>query len=315
VDLGKAQVLIPDDEFGIGGSGRPLGFGFGVHGVHIGVGGFVQDKIGFALNDSLRAFLKDAHPAAHRTAYDVLTDGVVQGGFAPELGFAERIYGNDDRGLYLGGTVRYYQGVAYTSASGPAGFVTGDTVFQGNNPVTPDLNLTIAYSKFGNAFGHGTGGDVGVVWVAGPFEAGIGVNDLGARLTWSDTRIERWTIDTTGGRDTLVKALVANHVESHTRLPVSYVANVAYVMPGGTTVGADVLDKGRGTVLHVGAEQRLGMLALRGGVARDERKKVQFGWGGGIRLGALGLDVGFWTHSHSFSNVRGITMASSITVY
>ncbi|HEX9280344.1 MAG TPA: hypothetical protein VF890_06825, partial [Gemmatimonadales bacterium] len=111
VDLGKAQVLIPEDEFGLGGSGRPFGLGFGVRGVHLGVTGFVQDKIGFTLNDSLRAFLKDAHPAAHQTAYDVLADGLVQGGFAPELGFAGRVWGTEDRALYVGASVHYYQGV------------------------------------------------------------------------------------------------------------------------------------------------------------------------------------------------------------
>jgi len=313
VDLGKAQVLIPDDEFGLGGSGRPMSLGFGVRGLHVGVTGFVQDKIGFTLNDSLRAFLKEAHPAAHTTAYDVIADGVVQGGFAPEVGFSGRIWGTDERALYVGAAVHYYQGVGYTSAHGPAGFTTGDTIFTGNNPVTPDLDITIAYSQFGNSFGHGVGSDFGLVWVAGPFEVGAGINDIGAKLTWSDTRIERWTWDTAG--DSLSKSLVANHVVTHTRLPVSYVANLAYSLPGGTTVGADVLDRGHGTVIHLGAEQRVGMLALRGGISRDERKKVQFGWGGGLRLGPLGLDVGFWTHSHSFSNVRGITMATSVTLY
>src|SRR5207247_8024059 len=171
---------------GRGGSGRPFGLGFGVRGVHLGVTGFVQDKIGFTLNDSLRAFLKDAHPAAHQTAYDVLADGLVQGGFAPELGFAGRIWGTEDRALYVGASVHYYQGVGYTAARGPAGFTTGDTIFTGNNPVTPDLDLTIAYSQFGNSFGHGVGTDFGVVWVAGPFEVGAGINDLGAKLTWSD---------------------------------------------------------------------------------------------------------------------------------
>jgi len=315
VDLGKAQVLIPQDEFGLGGSGRPFGMGFGIHGVHVGVSGFVQDKVGFTLNDSLRAFLANAHPAATLTSYDILVDGQVQGGFAPEVGFAERIWGTEDRGLYLGATVHYYQGVGYTSARGPAGFTTADTIFKGNNPVRPNLDLTIAYSKFGNSFGHGVGGDFGVVWVAGPFEVGAGINDIGTKLTWSDTRVERWIWDTTGVKDSLKKTLVADHVESHTRLPVSYVANLAYTLPGGTIVGADVLDRGRGTVIHLGAEQRMGPLALRGGISRDERKKVQFGFGGGLRLGPLGLDVGLWTNSHSFSNVRGITMATSLTLY
>jgi len=34
-----------------------------------------------------------------------------------------------------------------------------------------------------------------------------------------------------------------------------------------------------------------------------------------LRLGPLGLDVGFWTHSNSLSPQRAITMATSISVY
>jgi len=50
-------------------------------------------------------------------------------------------------------------------------------------------------------------------------------------------------------------------------------------------------------------------------VARDQRKRIEFGWGGGLRLGALGLDLGFWTHTNSLSNERGITMATSLSIY
>jgi len=50
-------------------------------------------------------------------------------------------------------------------------------------------------------------------------------------------------------------------------------------------------------------------------VARDERKRVEFGWGGGVRLGPLGLDVGFWTHTNSLSNERAVTMATSVSIY
>jgi hypothetical protein len=104
-------------------------------------------------------------------------------------------------------------------------------------------------------------------------------------------------------------------VESTTELPVSYIANAAIRMGTGTTVGGDIVNTGRGTVIHIGGEQRIGMLALRGGVSRDQRKKMQFGFGGGLRLGPLGLDVGFWTHSNSFADKRAITMATSISLY
>jgi hypothetical protein len=68
-------------------------------------------------------------------------------------------------------------------------------------------------------------------------------------------------------------------------------------------------------VIHVGAEQRWGPFAARAGVARDQRKKIQFGFGGGLRMGAFGLDLGIWTHSPSLSDKRAMTMATSISVY
>ena len=83
----------------------------------------------------------------------------------------------------------------------------------------------------------------------------------------------------------------------------------------GLYFGANILNSGRGTTVHVGAEKRVGPFAVRGGVARDRRKQIQFGWGGGVRLGFLGLDVGFATTSQNLSSERGIVMATSLTIY
>jgi len=65
----------------------------------------------------------------------------------------------------------------------------------------------------------------------------------------------------------------------------------------------------------VGAEQRFGVFVLRAGVARDQRKKIEFAWGAGVRFGPFGLDAGFWTHSNSLSDERGITLATSLAIY
>jgi hypothetical protein len=75
------------------------------------------------------------------------------------------------------------------------------------------------------------------------------------------------------------------------------------------------LNGGRGSTVHIGGEQRVGVFVFRGGVARDQRKRMEFGWGGGLRFGGLGFDVGFWTHTNSLSNQRGITMATSLSIY
>jgi hypothetical protein len=318
IDLGAAQVLIPEDKFGLGGTSRLLDIGTpSIKGFRFAVVGFENHDVGFLLGDSLRAFLKNGDSARTNTTYNLLGDAIVQAGFAPTLSFSGRLTGtgsDNDDGVYFGAAVRSYYGVTYFRGAGSGGFTTGDTLFAGPNPVTPQLDA-FTYRDNGStkSFGRGFGGDVGIVLISGPLEVGLGVNDIGAELTWKDTKIERTVFDTAG--DSLATTLVANNVETRTKMPVSYIANAAFRMGTGTTIGGDVVNTGRGTVIHVGGEQRIGILALRGGVSRDQRKKMQFGWGGGLRLGPLGLDVGFWTHSNSFADKRGITMATSISLY
>ena len=314
VDLGAAQVLIPEQEFGLGTSSRLLDIGSGFGGFRVGVMGFLQYDVGLTLDDSLRRVLKDADSVRANTTYRVLGDGVAQAGFAPTVGYAGRVLrgaggAESDDGVYLGGALHYYMGGTYARATGPGGFTTGNPVF-GTTPVAL-LDDTLYTSN--KPFGKGLGGDVGIVFVSGPFEVGMGANDIGAELTWSDTKVQRIRYVAVG--DSLAKTLLTNHVQSKTKLPITYIANAALRMGTGTTVGGDVVNSGRGTVIHVGVEQRTGPFAVRGGVSRDQRKKMQFGWGGGVRLGPIGLDVGFWTHSNSFSPKRGITMATSISVY
>jgi hypothetical protein len=308
-NLGQASILVPEDQFGISGSSRPLDPGFGFRGFRVGVMGWLHDDVEFQLGDRLLGFLRDSQPANTNTRYSALVHGLVEGGFAPTVSYAGRVAGDTAHGFYAGGAVHYYMGVGYGRTDGDAGFTTGDTIFGGPTPVKPDGRTLTQYSKAGNTLGHGVGGDIGIAWVSGPIELGVGVNDIGATITWPDTRL-----DSAFYRDSSYSRLVVNHVETKTKLPVSYIANVAYTV-GNTTLGADVLNTGRGGVVHVGGEQRIGLFALRGGVARDQRKRIEFGFGGGLRFGGLGLDVGFWTHTNSLSNVRGITMATSLSIY
>ena len=313
VNLGEVAKLVPEDEFGIGGSSRPLDPGISIRGVRVSVMGWLHDEVGFQLDDRLLGFLRDSQPADSNTAYTITGNGILEAGFAPTLGYAGRIAGDTARGLYLGGALHYYLGVAYARTAGQGGFVTGDTIFGGPTPVKPTISALSQYSQAGNSLGHGVGGDVGVAFVSGPIELGVGVNDIGATITWTDTRRDSLLYDKTG--DTIyTKPVLPGHVETTTRLPVSYIANVAYTV-GNTTLGADLLDNGRGATVHVGGEQRVGLVALRGGIARDQRKRIEFGWGGGVRFGPFSLDVGFWTHTNSLSNQRGITMGTSFSIY
>ena len=313
VDLGASKVLIPEQDFGLGTTSRLLDVGFGVAGFHVGFMGFLEYDVDFALDSTLRGFLV-GDSARPLTDYFVNTDATAQAGIAPTVSYAGRLYkgatGNDtDDGIYLGGALHYYLGATYGRAFGPAGFTTGPVVLA--TTPNPLVNGSLLTSNKPN--GHGVGGDVGVVWITGPFEVGFGVNDIGAELTWSDTKVQQYVYDTVA--DQIAKTVTANHVSTKTKLPLTYMGNAAIHMGTGTTVGGDVVNSGRKTIIHVGAEQRYGPFAVRGGVSRDQRKKMQFGLGGGLRFGSIGLDVGMWTHSNSLSTQRAVTLATSISIY
>ncbi|MGE5803758.1 MAG: hypothetical protein ACM358_16040 [Gemmatimonadota bacterium] len=320
MNLGNTRVLIPEQRFGLGMNGRLLDLGYGVGPVHFGIMGFINYEVEFALDTALRRVLRDTVPVQPDSSYTILTDALAQTGFMPTVSFAQRLThgkgaaGADsaaslDDGLYVGGALHYYFGATYARGVGPAGFTVGNPIF-GASPVVLFNGVAQTSNK---PFGKGVGADVGVAWISGPFEVGIGVNDLGAELTWSDTKIQRIQYDAVG--DSISVTTLDPHAETKTKLPISYLANAAIQMGTGTTVGGDVFNAGRHTVIHVGVEQRWGMFAVRGGVARDQRKKMQFGFGGGIRLGAFGIDAGVFTHSNSLGDERAMTLATSISVY
>jgi len=320
MNLGNTRVLIPEEKFGLGMNGRLLDLGVSISNFHVGVMGFLHYDVEFALDSALRHVLRDTAAVQPDSSYRILTDAVAQTGFMPSLSFAQRLtHGKPtvpadsleaaDDGIYVGGAVHYYLGATYARGVGPAGFTVGNPIFG----ATPTVLFDGAVQSSNKPFGKGIGGDVGVAWISGPFEVGLGVNDLGAELTWSDTKIQRIYYDPTG--DSLSVTTLQPHAQTKTKLPVSYLANAALRMGTGTTVGADVFNAGRQTSIHVGVEQRWGPFALRGGVARDQRKQMQFGFGGGIRVGAFGIDAGVFTHSNSLSETRAMTLATSISVY
>ena len=313
VDLGQSRELIPVDQFGFGGSSRPIDPGVDLKGVRLSVMTWFHTEVGFQLGDQLLAFLRDADSAQHNTAYTISADAFTEGGFAPTVSYSGRIAGDTAAGFYVGAALHYYVGAGYwrTSADS-AGFMTGDTIFAGPTPVTPVMHAVSSYSRVGNSVGHGIGGDLGFEYASGPVEVGFGINDIGATITWPDTRLDTLRYDQAG--DSVYSKPGLRHTSTTTRLPVTYIANLGYAL-GKTTLGVTVLNSGRGTTIQVGGEQRFGMLAARGGVVRDQRKRMQLAWGGGVRLGSFSLDAAFATYGTSLSNERGITMATSVAIY
>ena len=66
VNLGAASTLVPEDEFGFGGSSRLLDPGLSIKGVRVSVVGWLHYDLGVQLNDQLLGFLRDSVPAQSR---------------------------------------------------------------------------------------------------------------------------------------------------------------------------------------------------------------------------------------------------------
>ncbi len=312
IDLGEAQEVVPE-AFELGGTIRPFTVGAGFGGFRVGLQTWVNNEIVVRLDDSLRAVLKEAAPIQPNSRYALGFGGLLQGGVAPEVGWAGRAWGDTARGLYVGGTARLYVGTAYARIDGEAGLTTGDTIFSSSNPLSEDASGRLLVADPAATAGTGIGLDIGAVWAAGPVEIGLGLTDLGATISWSGTRVDTLQWDPDSNR--VVDSTLARDVKTTTTLPTSLLASAAYGFPTGTVVRGGMLRNRRGTLLSLGAEQRLGVFTVRGGFVRDQRSRLQYAWGGGVRLGPVGLDLGFFTHSRSLSTSRGITMSSTFSIY
>ncbi|MGH9263032.1 MAG: hypothetical protein ACRD08_24550, partial [Acidimicrobiales bacterium] len=106
VDLGEARLLVPTERFGLTDASRLFDIGFGMKGVRVGIGAWLHRDLGMQLDSALTSFLRDAAPARNNQTYSVLGDGLVQGGFAPMIGYSGRVMGDATRGLYVGGALR-----------------------------------------------------------------------------------------------------------------------------------------------------------------------------------------------------------------
>ena len=318
VDLGAAKQVVPD-QLNIGFTSRLMDPGISIKGVRASVMVFAQEDVRITPDANLRGVLKQADTVRTNTTYSTLDVGTAQGGFAPSLGWAGRLAGGGDGGsegdgIYLGLTAHYYYGVAFGSANGSSGFTTGNPLFVGSNTVTPQVNGQLfTANRIGHEFGKGFGGDIGLAYIAGPLELGIGVNDIGATMTWKDVQVRQFRYDTAGNQ--LLDSTVANHVQATTKLPITFAGNILYHMPSGLTLGGEIVNYGRGATVHVGGEQHFGPLIVRAGVARDQRKLLQYGGGLGLRLGFISFDAGVATTSNSLSSTRGAILATSVTIY
>lgn len=346
VDLGEMQEYVPEDPFTIGGYGRFLDAGWGFDlGQRLGVlrldvaQGFLQNEFELDMGDDLRRVLREAEPIVGGETYEMAADGLVQAGFSTGLTYARSIplspgrdyqpVEEDDAGwaddywasqadrprMWVGVGVRRYFGVGLAKAESDLRLTGQDPLFSDTNDFEVDYDALVTTSSPDgfDSFGQATALDLGLVYRYKRVEVGFGVADLFAQLQWDKARQERWTWDDVDGG--FVETLVAEETSVTTEIPESWTANLSYNHDN-LLLAADVGGGPGGESFHAGAELwATPMTAVRGGLSVDERGKLQFGWGGGVRFSRFGLDLGMATHSRNLSGIRDISVGLGLVLY
>src|SRR5262249_40985413 len=97
------------------------------------------------------------------------------------------------------------------------------------------------------------------------------------------------------------------------QLPTQTTLNAAW-NGAATVLAADLTTSRWGTEMHLGAERKVGPLALRGGILTDEASRMQDAWGAGVGFAHVWVDLGFQTHNHTITGERGLTLGTSLAI-
>ncbi len=314
VDLGDVRTVFPVDQtrLGLVANGQAVGWGF--RGVYAAVAPLVHYENELGFNDALRRAM-DGEEFHTATAYDMTDRGRAQAAAGVHLGWAGALMKAGDprakgTGLYAGARVKLMRGLAYADAENRVSFVTGDTLFA-SEPVEVDYRGHFHDTgPEGGRFGRGL--DLGVVWLGGGLELGLGVNDIDTELDWRVRESIAYDDSATGD---YVQEVIARYQQLKSRVPTTATANAAARL-GRVLVAADVVRGVNATTGHLGAETWVSrMVALRAGTYLDANKLVQFTAGSGLRIGRIGVDVAVATNSRNLSRERGLELGAGLALY
>lgn len=319
VNLEDVKRAFPEESMDNGGVLRFPGLFLGMGPVFVGLSSYSQVGHTLTLDPGLHAALAEAEPFVTDTRYQAVDAGVAQAFVAFTGGVAvpvvavqgENPYDSDGVGLYAGARVKYLRGIGYLEAENVAGFTTRDTLF-GGDPVDVDFEGVARYTSGDNIFsGSGYGLDLGGVLLVRRFEFGFGVNDLVHEVTWTG---DIDTIRFNAATNDLETIPGPENVKFDGNFPITWNASLAY-RPGRWVLAATLLKNVGDATLHLGAERWFGRWALRGGGYLDSQQNPQYAGGAGVRMGAVGVDMGLQTHSRTITGERGVEMAFSLALY
>ncbi len=329
IDLGDLQRVVPSKDWALTSllrAGYTQRFGPVFAGVHL--QGQMNNSVG--LDENLRGALGHAVPFRPNTRYGIEDSAQAQVAASVEFGAAipvlyraaagtpeaEAAQRGDPRtnhatALYVGGRAKYLKGLAYASGSGDAFVETQDPLFGSNNSLNLQSDaLARTTPDFGK--GNGAGADVGAVLFANNFEVGLGLNDVGSKITWV-TDLDRYHYD--AGVDSFIHTAVARGEKVSITYPMTTTLSGAWrrqLLTVGITAQHAVGD----WTYHLGGEiQATPLLAVRAGWHRDAAGLAQYSGGAGVRLGPVGLDAGASTSSLTITRERLVDLALSLVIY
>jgi len=324
IDLGDLKRLFPDRDLRFGSTFSSPNLEFGTKNIFAGVRPEVEVKNTIRLDPTLQAALGEGAPFAPDTDYGVKDHARAQGAVAFSVGTALPIVppigapdGNPRKGgvaLYAGARAKYLRGVALWQADAHGNFATGDTIFGSTTSLSTDYTADVRQTRH-PSFNSGTGeaADVGFALFVHRLEIGLGVNDLGATISWKKTDLDEYTYDS--ATNTNVTTPLDRDVKYKTQFPVTGSLNLAYRLKHSTIAGTLDRTANERWIPRAGYEVWVGPTPLRGGVYLDSYKLLQFTAGSGVKLGKIGLDVALATESRGLTTDRGVEMAASLAIY
>ncbi|MFN3179322.1 MAG: hypothetical protein ACK41R_04070, partial [Thermus sp.] len=236
--------------------------------------------------------------------------GSLTSGISVALGFSTPLPEIPGPGrVYAGVRGEGFYGLGYAEASAKA----RPTFDQDGNisGVSYEARYFLSYPSYlegslgqgGGGGGYGLRGDVGLAVDGGDWALGLGVQNLLGFSQWSG--VEVTLVD---GAETSRSATTR---KSDLSAPI-FTLNGAYRLPlevGELLLAADSRFGATAPAFHMGAEYRLGMVAIRAGFGVEGG--LRLGLGAGFNLEALSLDLALTTHEAPLvgGTVYGIAMA------
>jgi len=311
IDFADARNLLPQEPLSVGALySRPL-FGLGLLGARTYVAPVFTLEGRIAFDDALYGVLTQGQPLLPNRQYFMMSNGETMAGTSFNAGYSGGGSGNPNGdGLYLGAYTKYIMGFGFGKADTQFSLVTGDTIFGDSDPLNVGYDATTRVSRF-RTIGSGIGFDTGVAYRMGSFDFGLGLRDLGSSVHWSKTQVVHSYLDDVTGQ--IVTATLSDNEPYTSRLPQQTTLNAAWTGHR-TLLAADLTTNRWGTEMHLGAERKVGPLAMRGGMLTDDNSRVQYAWGAGLGLAHVWFDVGFQTHNHTVTGERGMTLGTSFAI-